>query len=59
MFAKLFVIAALAALATPAAAQYQFGRATFYGVDGCESFGIRSCAHPTPISDGFFFPPPS
>lgn len=35
---KLFALVfALAAFVAPAAAQYQFGRATFYGVDGCKS----------------------
>lgn len=35
---KLFlaVLLALVAFAAPAAAQYHFGRATFYGVDGCK-----------------------
>jgi len=30
------IVAVLAALVGPATAQYQFGRATFYGTDGCK-----------------------
>lgn len=32
----------LAALVGPATAQYQFGRATYYGTDGCKSIRTRA-----------------